>query len=150
MQRQCPDEQYFIQPADLQLADPWQPVAGFDTVSSVKFQSNNGKLTGSINLTVCKLGSGPTNDNRPDAERDRILINFQANSAKRTPEENVFSGTFTIAGGTGRYAKLKGEGTIRGYFMCFDPKGCAEGNQGMFRDMQYVLEGTFNDPAFTK
>ena len=115
-----------------------------------KFQSNNGKLTGAINLTVCKLGSGPTNDNRPDAERDRILINFQANSAKRTPEENVFSGTFTIAGGTGRYAKLKGEGTIRGYFMCFDPKGCAEGNQGMFRDMQYVLEGTFNDPAFAK
>ena len=114
-----------------------------------KFKANNGKLTGSISLTVCKLGPGPTNDTQPDAERDRILINFQAGSAKRTSEDTVFNGRFTIAGGTGRYAKLKGEGTIRGYFICFDPKGCAEGNQGMFRDMQYVLEGTFNDPAFT-
>ena len=115
-----------------------------------KFKASNGKLTGSINLTVCKLGPGPTNDNKADAERDRILINFQAASVKRTAEETVFSGRFTIVGGTGRYTKLKGEGAIRGYFMCFDPKGCAEGNQGMFRDMQYVLEGAFNDPAFIK
>ena len=115
-----------------------------------RFQSNNGKLTGSINLTVCKLGSGPTNDNLPDADRDSILINFQADSSQRTPEENVFSGSFTIVGGKGRYAKLKGEGKIRGYFMCFDPKGCAQGNQGLLRDMQYVLEGTFSDPAFNR
>lgn len=54
-----------------------------------------------------------------------------------------------IVGGTGRYAKSKGEGTIRGYFMCFDPKGCAE-NQGKFRDIQYVMEGKFSDPAFGK
>lgn len=110
---------------------------------------SNGKIVGSINLTVCKLGPGPTKDERPDAERDRILINFQADANKRTPEETVFSGPFMIVGGTGRYAKSKGEGTIRGYFMCFDPKGCAE-NQGKFRDMQYVMEGKFSDPAFGK
>ena len=60
----------------------------------------------------------------------------------------MFSGAFKIAGGTGRYEKLTGEGTIRGYFMCFDPKGCPEGNKGYFRDMQYVLEGKFSDPSF--
>jgi hypothetical protein len=32
--------------------------------------------------------------------------------------------------------------------MCFDPKGCVEGNKGMLRDMQYVLEGRFKDPGF--
>lgn len=41
-----------------------------------KFMVSNGKIVGSINLTVCKLGPGPTKDERPDAERDRILINF--------------------------------------------------------------------------
>ena len=115
-----------------------------------KFKASNGKLAGSINLTVCKLAPGPTNDNRPDAERDRILISFIADSARRTPEETVFSGTFTLTGGTGRYAKLKGKGTIRGYFMCFDPKGCAAANESKLRDMQYVLEGKFSDPAFGK
>lgn len=114
-----------------------------------KFTVNNGKIAGSINLTVCKLGPGPTKDEQPDAKRDRILINFQADSNKRTPEETVFSGPFSIVGGTGRYEKLKGEGTIRGYFMCFDPKGCVE-NQGKLRDMQYVLEGKFSDPSFGK
>ena len=112
-----------------------------------KFNVSSGKMIGSINLTVCKLAPGPTKDELPDAKRDRILINFQADAKRRTSEETVFSGLFTIVGGTGRYAKLKGDGTIRGYFMCFDPKGCVE-NQNKFRDMQYVLEGKFSDPAF--
>lgn len=114
-----------------------------------KFAVSNGKISGSINLTVCKLGPGPTKDEQPDAKRDRILINFQADSNKRTAEEVIFSGPFTIVGGTGRYERLKGQGTIHGYFMCFDPKGCVE-NQGKFRDMQYVLDGKFSDPNFGK
>lgn len=113
-----------------------------------KFSVQNGKMTGSINLVVCKLGPGPTTDGRPDAERDRILIDFTAETATRGKEETIFSGPFSIKGGTGRYQQLRGEGTIRGYFMCFDPKGCAEGNKGMFRDMQYVMDGKFNDPSF--
>ena len=105
-----------------------------------KFNVKAGQMTGSIALTVCKLTPGPTNDGRPDSERDRIDIEFTATSMRGTPEETTFSGTFVIPGGTGRYAKLAGSGTIRGYFMCFDPKGCVEGNKGMLRDMQYVLE----------
>lgn len=114
-----------------------------------KFTASNGKIVGSINLTVCKLAPGPTKDEIADAKRDRILIDFQATASKKTGEETVFEGPFSIVGGTGRYEKLKGEGTIRGYFMCFDPSGCVA-NQGKFRDMQYVLEGKFSDPAFGK
>ena len=114
-----------------------------------KFSVQNGKMSGSITLVVCKLGPGPATDGRPDADRDRILIEFAAEAEKRTGEETIFSGPFAIKGGTGRYAKLRGEGTIRGYFMCFDPEGCAKGNKGMFRDMQYVMDGKFNDPAFS-
>ena len=114
-----------------------------------KFSVKDGKMSGSIDLTVCKLGPGPTTDGRPDADRDRISFEFAAESGNRTREEATFSGPFSIKGGTGRYAELRGEGMIRGYFMCFDPKGCAEGNKGMFRDMQYVMEGKYSDPAFS-
>ena len=113
-----------------------------------KFGVRDGKMSGSINLIVCKLGPGPTTDGKPDGDRDQIMIEFTADSQNRTAEETIFSGPFSIKGGTGRYSKLKGEGTIRGYFMCFDPNGCADGNKGMFRDMQYVMDGKFNDPTF--
>jgi hypothetical protein len=112
------------------------------------FTVEQGAMRGTIALTVCQLRPGPTTDGRPDAERDRIDIAFTAAADRRTAEETIFSGTFRITGGTGRYAQLTGSGTIRGYFMCFDPRGCEAGNEGRFRDMQYVLEGTFRDPAF--
>ncbi len=112
------------------------------------FTVEQGAMRGTIALTVCQLRPGPTNDGRPDAERDRIDIAFTASADRRTGEETIFSGTFRIVGGTGRYAQLTGAGTIRGYFMCFDPRGCEAGNDGRFRDMQYVLEGNFRDPAF--
>ena len=113
-----------------------------------RFSVRDGKMNGTIQLTVCKLGPGPTKDDIADSARPRITIQFQAQANFRGAEETVFSGAFKVAGGTGRYEKLSGEGTIRGYFMCFDPKGCAEGNKGYFRDMQYVLEGKFSDPSF--
>ena len=113
-----------------------------------KFTVRDGKMNGTIQLTVCKLGPGPTQDQIADSARPRIDITFQADASYRTGEETVFSGAFKVAGGTGRYEKLTGAGTIRGYFMCFDPKGCPEGNKGYFRDMQYVLEGKFSDPSF--
>lgn len=115
-----------------------------------RFTYENGAMTGTINLTVCKLGPGPADDGREDAERDRIDIEFTATADRRSGEETIFGGDFTIASGTGRYAELEGSGTIRGYFMCFDPRGCKEGNEGQFRDMQYVLEGTFSDAAFSQ
>lgn len=65
-----------------------------------RFKVENGAMTGSINLTVCKLGPGPTNDGKDDAKRDHIAIDFTARADRRTGEETIFSGTFTISGGT--------------------------------------------------
>lgn len=70
----------------------------------------------------------------------------EAVATRVTAEEVTFSGSFKLAGGTGRYADLTGEGTIAGYFFCFDPQGCAA-NQGRYRDMQLVLMGTYYDPT---
>ena len=36
---------------------------------------------------------------------------------------------------------------ISGYMFCYDPKGCVA-NQNKFRDMQFVIEGSYSDPAF--
>ena len=113
-----------------------------------KFTAENGKMTGSITLTVCQLEPGSVTDARPDTERDRIEIAFTADAKASTAEETTFAGAFNIRGGTGRYVKLAGSGSIRGYLICFDPEGCVKGNKGMLRDLQYVMEGTFNDPAF--
>lgn len=113
-----------------------------------KFTVDNGKMTGSIALTVCKLGPGPADDGKADTERDRIDIAFTADAKASNAEEMDFSGTFEIKGGTGRYVTLTGSGTIRGYLICFDPNGCVAGNKGMLRDLQYVMQGDFSDPSF--
>lgn len=115
-----------------------------------QFTVENGAMRGTIALTVCKLGPGPVTDTVADTERDRIDIVFTATTDRRSPEETVFDGTFEIKGGTGRYVQLTGSGRIHGYLMCFDPAGCEAGNQGRFRDMQYILDGTFRDPSFTR
>lgn len=113
-----------------------------------KFTAKGDKLSGSISLTVCGLKPGPAKDKQADSERERILITFDADAKRLAAEETAFSGSFKIAGGTGRYSKLAGEGVIRGYFTCLDPQGCGGANKGQLRDLQYVLAGKFNDPAF--
>lgn len=113
----------------------------------MRFTVEDGRMQGTIAFTVCKLGPGPTQDDVEDSERDQIMIEFQAEAEKVTPEEMNFRGQFTIAGGTGEYSDLTGEGVISGYMFCFDPQGCAA-NENRFRDMQLVLEGTYSDPTF--
>lgn len=105
-----------------------------------------GSLRGTIAFTVCKLAPGPTTDGRPDAERDKILVEFQAAPERFTAEEVTFRGTFRITGGTGRYADLTGQGSIAGYLFCYDPRGCVA-NEGRYRDGQFVMHGTFFDPT---
>lgn len=113
----------------------------------MRFTVEDGRMQGTIAFTVCKLGPGPTQDDIEDSERDQIMIDFEADAEKITAEELNFKGRFTIAGGTGEYSDLTGEGVISGYMFCFDPRGC-EANENRFRDMQLVLEGTYSDPTF--
>ena len=114
-----------------------------------RFNVTKNRMSGSIDLTVCKLAPGPTDDATADAERDRIRISFQADSKRQAAGEVVFSGCFSITGGSGRYLQLSGEGSIQGAFMCLHPTGEAEAARPtMLRDLQYALVGTFVDPAF--
>lgn len=114
-----------------------------------RFSVKDGKMNGSIALIVCKLARGPTEDGLADAARDRICVNFQADANRLADREVVFSGSFRIAAGTGRYEKLTGAGSIHGYFMCLNPaEGESAESKAMLRDLQYVLLGTFRDPAF--
>lgn len=107
----------------------------------------SGVMNGKIAFTVCKLAPGPTNDEKPDDTRDRINIEFTAKPVSRNADELGFKGEFKIAGGTGRYASLTGSGIISGYMFCYDPRGCVA-NDSKYRDMQFLLEGTYSDPAF--
>ena len=114
-----------------------------------RFNVKKNRMSGSIKLTVCKLTPGPTDDATADADRDRIGIIFQADTNRQAAAEVVFSGSFSITGGTGRYMQLSGEGSIQGSFMCLHPTG--DGGTAapiMLRDLQYALLGTFDDPAY--
>jgi hypothetical protein len=112
----------------------------------MQFTAQGNTIHSRISWTICKLQSGPTTDGIPDVERDRILFDFDATTNRLTDEEAAFEGTFRIAGGTGRYKALTGEGTIAGYFFCFDPEGCGP-NEGRYRDTQFVMSGRYFDPA---
>lgn len=104
-------------------------------------------LEGSITLTVCQLQSGSTPDPDPvaDVDKPRIDVTWTATVDARSPELVSWSGTFSLVGGTGIYAQLRGDGHIAGYFFCFDPEGCA--SVGALSDSQYAMIGRYRLPA---
>jgi hypothetical protein len=116
-----------------------------------RFTVTNGRLVGSIDLTVCQLAPGPCDDGIDDAQRDRIYVRFEAQAdVQTTASEVTFSGRFTLVGGSGRYEQLTGTGTIQGAFFCLQRPGEAgdPATSTMLRDVQYALVGTYADPAF--
>lgn len=104
-------------------------------------------LRGSVVLIVCHLRPGATAGDDPtgDGDRPRIEFGWEATVDRRTPELVTWQGSFDIAGGTGRYEALRGEGDIAGYFFCSDPAGCAP--LGEYRDCQYAMIGRYRIPA---
>lgn len=105
------------------------------------------RLRGSILLTVCQLGPGPTREPDPvaDGDKPRIAVEWDAVVDRRAAELVTWRGAFTIAGGTGPYEDLRGEGDIAGYFFCFDPAGCV--SLETFRDCQYAMIGRYRVPG---
>jgi hypothetical protein len=105
------------------------------------------QLRGRIEFTVCKLTGGvtPADDPVPDVQKPKIFVSFVGRIDSYANEEASWNGTFKLVGGTGRYAGLKGSGTIAGYFFCFDPAGCPA--KGAYLDTQMVMEGTYSDPT---
>jgi len=105
------------------------------------------RLRGRSTMVVCQDRGGPrpAPDPVPDAEKARIFFDWTAEAVRTSAEEVSWAGSFTIAGGTGEYADLRGSGDIAGYFFCFAPEGCA--SIGQFRDGQFAMSGTFDDPV---
>lgn len=103
-------------------------------------------LRGTISLTVCQLRSGSTGDDDPvpDHAKPHIEIGWSGQVSRLGPELVTWRGSFTILGGTGRYARLRGDGDIAGYFFCFDPQGCAP--HGVLQDGQYAMIGRYRIP----
>ena len=114
-------------------------------------RARNGRaweLVGRMILTVCQLRGGPTAapDPVPDADKPKIDVRFVARFKRHSVENLNWKGTFTLAGGTGRYRGLTGSGQIAGYFFCFNPQGCA--NTGRrYLDGQLVMHGDYRDPT---
>ncbi len=116
---------------------------------SVRKFKGRWEMYGSIRFTVCKLGGGPNTaaeDTVPDADKPQIVVGFRAAFKRETAESVRWTGRFTINGGTGRYADLKGSGDIGGYFMCFAPAGCAA-TGGNYLDGQFTMQGDYSDPT---
>lgn len=113
----------------------------------MEFVVQGSTLRGSVELTACKPGPGPTGspDPVPDGRKDRIFLDWTATYERTSPEEVAWSGRFTITGGTGRYEDLTGRGTVSGYFFCFAAEGCE--SLGQFRDAQYTMTGTYRGPT---
>lgn len=107
----------------------------------------SGGLRGSIALTVCRLGPGPTADPDPvaDLAKPRIKVGFEGAVDRRDATFVPWSGTFTLRGGTGRYAQLGGEGHIAGYFFSKDAQEGAA--RGALLDGQYAMIGRYRIPA---
>lgn len=100
------------------------------------------RLRGSITLVVCQLQPGPTAKPDPvaDGDKPRIEVWWEAAVDRRARALVSWRGTFGLAGGTGRYEPLGGEGEVAGYFFSSEPDG------EVFRDGQYAMIGRFRIP----
>lgn len=106
-----------------------------------------GDLSGTLSLTVCQLASGstPEDDSIPDAEKDRITLEWSATPRRTSEEEIVFDGRFDIQEGTGRYEGITGSGALHGYFTCAYVPGDCEA-AGAFTDVMVIMIGTYAHP----
>lgn len=112
----------------------------------MRLNVEKGRIKGTIELVVCKLGPGPATDKRADADRDRIFFEIEMAPERFGREEVAVRGSFRITGGTGRYADLRGEGDLAGYFFCYGANGC-RAQKDRYRDALFVMHGTFFDPT---
>lgn len=100
------------------------------------------RLRGSITLVVCQLQPGSTATPEPvaDGDKPRIEVSWEAAIDRRGRALVSWRGTFALAGGTGRYEPLRGEGEIGGYFFSYQP------DREVFGDGQYAMIGRFRVP----
>lgn len=112
------------------------------TIVSIDESGQTGEVEGTITTFLCENGE----------ETDQIVFEFEGTFTRTSDNQVRFSGTFTIEGGTGRFADITGEGKITGEFTCLPrilenegASSCAD--LGVFSDFIAQLSGTFADPT---
>lgn len=125
---------------------PGSRVPASTRAQPMRFTVKEGSVQGTINLTICQLRPGAVAGDGDDQEREKIFVEFEATPERYNAEEAAFQGEFRITGGTGPYADLSGEGSIRAYFFCYGAEGCHE-KEGLYRDNLFVMQGSYFDPT---
>ncbi|MDQ4071026.1 MAG: hypothetical protein M3203_16380 [Actinomycetota bacterium] len=112
-------------------------VRHFVEVTLTPTQGNKGTVEGEITTILCVDG---------EESGDRIFFAFEG-TYKQTGGELKVQGTFTITGGTGRFADITGGGTITGAITCLPFHNATCARLGAFADAVFTLQGTFSDPT---
>ena len=139
------DQALVFQPGYPGLASP-AAVRHFvqGTLTPTTRSGDRGIVRGNITTILCLDGM---------LQEDRIFLTFHGRYTRTSDNEVVLTGTFRIAGGTGRFADLSGGGSMEGQFTCLPPilqreraTNCAD--LGVFSDSVIRLRGSFLDTTF--
>lgn len=112
-------------------------VRHFVEVELTPTQGNQGTIEGEITTILCLDGEETEN---------QLFITFEG-TYKQTAGEVRFQGTFDIAGGTGVFEDITGEGTITGALTCLPSRDATCAQLGVLSDAVFSLEGSFSDPT---
>jgi hypothetical protein len=118
------------------IEDP-ASVRHFVEVALTPTQGNMGMIEGEITTILCLDG---------EESENQLFITFEG-SYKQTAGEVRFRGTFDIAGGTGVFEDITGEGTITGALTCLAGREATCAQLGVLSDAVFTLQGTFSDPT---
>lgn len=114
------------------------------TLTPTTRSGDRGIVRGNITTILCLNGM---------LQADRIFLTFHGRYTRTSDNEVVMTGTFRIAGGTGRFADLSGAGSMEGQLTCLPPilqrEGAADcADLGVFSDSVIRLRGSFVDTTF--
>jgi len=118
------------------LDDP-ASVRHFVEVALTPSEGNKGTIEGEITTILCLEGEETEN---------QLFITFEG-TYKQMAGEVRFQGTFDIAGGTGMFEDIAGDGTITGVLTCLPGRDATCAQLGVLSDAVFSLQGSFSDPT---
>ena len=113
------------------------------TLTPTGRSADQGIVSGTITTILCQ--------NRVQ-QPDRMFFAFRGRYRLASDNQVVITGTFRLTGGEGRFADMRGAGSLEGELTCLPPilqregaANCAE--LGAFSDAIFQLGGRFLDPT---
>jgi hypothetical protein len=113
------------------------------TVTPTTRSADRGIVRGTITTILCQGGV---------QQPDRLLFTFLGRYRLASDNQLVVTGSYRLAGGTGRFAGISGGGSLEGELTCLPPILQREGatncaDLGVFSDAIFRLRGNFLDPS---